>query len=261
MSKLHKKCFVASAGMHLLLFLVLMVGPAFLMSRDKMDELPTLDFIPSKLIDEQFYRVSSPMPQRQKTPTPQPPAPQRQPEPKQAVKVPEPKPEPAKPAPKPEPKYSKPEEIKISLKPRKSSSKPRVQPQVSQPRPDYSAVANTIRSATSSTTIVMPSMPSGGGPSYANYAQAVKSIYEKNWSPPDETSRDDALVKVQIVIAKDGTILSSRIIGRSGEPGVDASVEATLRRVTKVPAFPEGAKESKRTYTIGFNLRAKRGIG
>ena len=259
MSRLYKKCFLASAGMHLLLFLILLIGPAFLMSRDKIDDLPTLDFIPAKLIDEQFYRMSSPAPQ-QRAPSPQPVQP-KQPDPPKPVKVPASKPAPIRPQPKPEPKYTPADEIKVSLKPARTSSKPRPKPQVAQPRRDYAAAANTIRAATSSTTIEMPSLPTGGGPSYANYAQAVKSIYERNWYPPDETSRDNALVKVQIVIARDGTILSSRIIGRSGDASVDASVEAALRRVTSVPPFPEGAKESKRTYTIGFNLKARRAMG
>ena len=59
MSRLQKKCFLASASLHGLLFLVLLVGPAFLVSRDRIDDLPTLDIIPAKLIDEQFYRIST----------------------------------------------------------------------------------------------------------------------------------------------------------------------------------------------------------
>ena len=39
MSTLHKKCFLASAGMHLSLFLVILIGPAFLTSRDRMEDM------------------------------------------------------------------------------------------------------------------------------------------------------------------------------------------------------------------------------
>lgn len=243
MSKLNKKCFLASASMHLLLFLVLLVGPAFLMSHDKVEDMPVLDFIPAKLIDEQFYRISSPPSQPRQTPP-------SQPVPPQVKKTPEP---PSKPAPKPEPKYTKAEDIKVTLK-RSQSSKPKPKP--TPPRPNFSGAAQAILKATASPNISI----SSSGPSYANYAQAVKSIYESNWFPPDETSRDDALVKVEVVIARSGAVLSSRIIGRSGDPSVDASVEATLRRVTQIRPFPEGAKESKRTFVIGFNLKARRAM-
>jgi protein TonB len=135
----------------------------------------------------------------------------------------------------------------------------------SQSRQAYREAANVIRTGTATTTITMPTVGAagagGGGPGYANYAQAVKSIYERNWYPPDDAAREDAFVKVEVVIARDGSIVSSRVIGRSGDPGVDASVEATLRRVTEVPPFPEGAKDSKRTYIIGFNLKARRAMG
>ncbi len=271
MSQLQKKCFLASAGMHGLLFLVLLVGPAFLVSRDKMDDLPTLDIIPAKLIDDMFYRISSPGPQQRAAPAPAPaPVQPQQPPAPNPIKAPEPQPVAQKPEPKsdptPEPKYTRPEDIKVNLKPKPGSTSSKPRPATaSQPSPNYTSAANTIRSATSSTTIAMPSVgaggPGGGGPAYANYAQAVKSIYERSWYPPEDASREDAIVKVEIVIARDGSILSSRIIGRSSDPAVDASVEATLRRVTEVPPFPEGAKDSKRTYIIGFNLKARRAMG
>ncbi|MCU0771462.1 MAG: TonB family protein [Verrucomicrobia bacterium] len=268
MSQLQRKCVLASAGLHGLLFLVLLIGPAFMLSHDKLDDqLPTLDIIPARLIDEPFYRLSSPGPSPKPavaTPAPpQPPAPQ-------TVKTPEPKPDApkaeAKSDPAPEPKYTRPEEIKVNLKPKAGAAKPKPRPTGSSPsRPDYASAAKAIRSATSSTSIEMPSLSSGslggGGPGYANYAQAVRSIYERNWFPPEESSREDALVKVEVVIARDGTILSSRVIGRCGDAAVDASVEATLRRVTEVPAFPESAKDSRRTYIIGFNLKARRAMG
>lgn len=260
MSQIHKKCFIASAGMHVLLFLVLLVGPAFLMSQDKAEDMPTLEFIPSKLIDEQFYRESSPAPTKTKAP-PQQPVVAPKPPPVEQPRAAEPKPTITRSEPKPEPKYTKAEDIKINLGQRKRTTVSQPKPRVTPPRADYASAANAIRKASSSTTINMPSMPTGGGPAYANYAQAVKSIYERNWHPPDETSRDDALVKVKVVIARDGSILSATIISRSGDAAVDGSVDSTLRRVTSVPPFPAGATESKRTYTIGFNLKARRSMG
>src|SRR5258705_13957625 len=51
MSRLQKKCFIVSAGVHLLLFIILLVGPAFLSSKSHSEDVQALDFYPSKLID------------------------------------------------------------------------------------------------------------------------------------------------------------------------------------------------------------------
>src|ERR1051326_3021211 len=52
MNRLQKKCFIASAGTHLLLMVILFVGPAFQSSKhDKSEDLPLLDIIPSKTVD------------------------------------------------------------------------------------------------------------------------------------------------------------------------------------------------------------------
>jgi len=260
MSRLNRKCFLASATLHGLLFLILLVGPAFFISREKAEDLPTLDFIPAKLIDEPFHQASAPpqqTPAQRPRTTARPPAEPARPTP---VKPPEPKPVETTPEPKPEPTYTKAENIKVNLKPKASRtpSKP-VQP-APQPRLDTADAARAIRTTTA-TPVNVPAMSSASREAYANYGQAVKSIYERSWYPPEQTASDDALVKVEIVIARDGSILSARIIGRSGDVPVDSSVEATLRRVTKVPAFPAGATEAKRTYTIGFNLKARRALG
>src|SRR5690242_19557224 len=51
MSRLQKKCFIASAGTHLLLVLILFIGPGFISSKSKVDDMPILDFIPLKTTD------------------------------------------------------------------------------------------------------------------------------------------------------------------------------------------------------------------
>jgi hypothetical protein len=45
MNRLNQKCFVGSAGFHLLLMVILLVGPAFLSSKSKSDNSPPLDVI------------------------------------------------------------------------------------------------------------------------------------------------------------------------------------------------------------------------
>ena len=51
MDRLQKKCFVASTGFHLLLVVILIVGPAFLASHSKSEDMPILAFIPVKTVD------------------------------------------------------------------------------------------------------------------------------------------------------------------------------------------------------------------
>jgi len=254
MSQMHKKCLMASAGTHLLLLLIVLVGPAFLVSRDQADDMPVLTFIPDKLIDEPFSGGGNPQVQ------PPPPTPQVQPNPRPPTPAPQTQPRvESKPAPKEEPKrYTPADKIKPNLKPVQDSPKSRPAP----PQPDASKeIANTRsrlnRNLSPSTTIDTPSLGAGGGPAYANYAQAIKTLYERAWEPPRESSRDDAIVKVRVVILRDGTIRSARVINGCGDSLIDGSVEGALRRVERAPAFPEGAKDSERTFIIGFNLKAR----
>jgi len=52
MNRLHKKCFIASAGTHLLLALILFIGPAFLSAKNtKSEDMQLLDFISPRTVD------------------------------------------------------------------------------------------------------------------------------------------------------------------------------------------------------------------
>ena len=129
MNRLQKKCVIATAGFHLLLLTILIVGPAFFNPQPKPDETQLLDVIPANLIEAAFnsgVRGATPPPPAPivpPPPTPVPPTPAVQPTPPPPVPkpvvpppptiterieklfTPEPKPVPVKPAPeKPEPK-------------------------------------------------------------------------------------------------------------------------------------------------------------
>ncbi|HEX3890349.1 MAG TPA: hypothetical protein VHX90_05805, partial [Verrucomicrobiae bacterium] len=86
MNRLQKKCVIATAGFHLLLLVILFVGPAFFNSKPKVDDSQVLDVIPANLIDAAFNSgvkgaqpppptpiVTPPQPQ----PTPTPPTPKQ----------------------------------------------------------------------------------------------------------------------------------------------------------------------------------------
>jgi len=273
MNRLQKKCVMATTGFHLLLLVILFVGPAFFWSREKPDDTPVLDMIPANLVDTATTGVQSAQPpppappvvQPQPTPTPPPPTP---------VVVP-PDPEPA-----PVPEKVKPvkETVKPDLTPveKPSPTKPKINLHLTErtvtkstatptpAAPDNSkAVKSALRSLrnnlSSATTIQMP--PGNSGVAAANYAQVVKSVYEQAWVPPDDTASDDANIKVRVTIASDGTVISARVIGPSGDASVDRSVRATLERVQFIAPFPSGSSDKERSYIINFNLKSKRLLG
>lgn len=276
MSRLQKKCFIGASGMHLLLLVVLFVGPAF-MSGDKVDDTPVLTFIPTITTDDKVSGGGAPKP-----PTPQP---QPQPQPQVQPPTPQPQPQPVRDADPPKvetPKITKPStdsldpqpekkthQVKVSdtvvkiKQPSKTTSKPNTQTASNTERQQQ--VANTLRriqgNLSSTTTVDMPEGPGGGGPSYANYAQVVRKIYTDAWTIPADVTDDEATVKVRVTIARGGNVISSSIVQSSGSALVDRSIQATLDRVTFVAPFPEGAKEAQRTFTINFSLKAKKLLG
>lgn len=294
MNKLHQKCFIASGGFHLLLIVILVIGPAFLTSKSKSDNSPILDVIPSKIMDGVFSGGGNPNgtppPPAPILPRPQPalqPAPQPEPmKPPEPVKVrePQPRPEPVedvKPA-KPDPNAFEPspdhkrKKLDISTTPmvRKQDTGKTAKPPSTTPSADnqerqiadarkraadlIGTTARNIGKNVSPGISMDPIGPGGGGEVYGSYDQVVRSIYWHAWTAPEDSASDQAVTKVTVTIASDGTVLSSRIIKGSGDASVDKSVQRTLDRVTFIAPFPEGAKDKQRTYTINFNLKAKR---
>lgn len=272
MNRLQKKCFIATAGVHLLLLVILLVGPAFFQPRRTADNMPVLDVIPANLIDA---AVNSGVRNAQPPPPPQP----VQPPPKPVEPTPTFvekmekvfKPEPEKPVrsdltPVEKPAKTGPHKIQVNTQLVTRNAPERVvTPRNSLNNTDIrraealrSAIQNLKKNFSPSTTVDMPGNSSAA---YANYADVVKSVYEQAWVPPDNAANDEANTKVRVTIANDGTVVSARIIAPSGDSGVDASVQRTLERVQFIAPFPEGAKEKERTYIINFNLKAKRMLG
>lgn len=279
MQRLQTKCFIVSGGIHLLLAIILLVGPAFLSSRAKPNDLKTLDFIPAMAIDENFAGGGNPnahpAPAAPTPPAPpvvrpiaQPPAPQRE-----TIHQPElPTPTRTSEAAEPDRAATKPPKKEFKLTPVKnrtttenSHEKAEADRQAREYADAQRRAADAVRRAarslsddlSPSTSIEDPGI-GGGGPSYANYGQIVASIYQHAWIAPDDAANDSAVTKVSITIARDGTVTSSHVVRGSGEPSVDGSVRRTLQSVTFIMPFPEGSKDQERTYIINFNLKAKR---
>jgi TonB family protein len=285
MNRLQKKCVIATAGAHLLLLTLLVVGPAFYNPRPKPDQAPVLDVIPANLIDAALnsgVRHAAPPP-----PTPQP---LLAPPPQTSLLPPPPLPKPTAPPP-PEPKPSFTERVEKFFKPepRPELAKPEIRPAEPRPertehkiqpnltpvirnapansranaRPERSrdnerALYNAIQALKKNLAPAMTvDMPGDSTVAYANYAAIVRSVYEHAWIPPD-TAREDADVKARVTIARDGTVISARILEPSGDPATDDSVQRTLDRVKVIAPFPDDSTDQERTYVIHFNLKAKR---
>ena len=290
MNPLQKKCVFATAGMHLLLLVILILGPGFFRHESPPAEMPVLKTIPVGAIEAALTSGTAqnpPPPAAQKQPVtpPTPPAPEP---PKPVVKpepVETPKPEvPVKPAvppkpvepdtpdqpttePSPVPVKPKPHEIKVDI------SHPVVRPVNS--KPDTSAederkaeaadrkAAQQRAAALKRFTEGLPAglssstevtMPGNSSAATVNYGQLVQSIYDKYYVAPDNAGVHAASPKVHVVIARDGTVISARITEPSGNRAVDESVQRVLDRVTMIQPFSPSAKEDQREYNITFDL-------
>jgi TonB family protein len=260
MNRLQKKCIIATAGFHLLLLVILFVGPAFFNSKPKVDDSQVLDVIPANLIDAAFSsgvkNATPPAPTPIATP-PQPPPPAPQPI-VQPAPAPQPTlaqrlvkfftPEPAKPA----PVENQTHKIQPDLTPVVHAAPKNSAPDNSQKqaRAIKSALKTLKSNLTPGTTVDMPGESSAA---YANYGDVVVSVYHSAWISPDDMASDNALVKISVTIASDGTVINARIVTPSGDANVDAAVQRMLNRVTFIAPFPNGATEKERPYTINFN--------
>lgn len=293
MSRLQQKCIIASAGMHLLLVLIVLIGPAFVSTQPAEPEMPQLDFIPYKTVDAMVSGGGNP-----KGSVPKP-APVNLP--------PQPKPQPVQPPPEPqvakrevkeaieETKVSKPEpkqdeqsleinerrhkvDISKTLVTRKrdtgAEAKKKAEAEERAQERQWAAArqrfadaigrtADTITSDISSGTSLELKGPGGGGVPYANFNQAVMSVYKRAWSGtvPNDATDDDVAAVASVTIARNGDVIRAVITRSSGRPAVDHSVQAVLERVKYAAPLPEDEKQSQRTVSITFNVNAKKGIG
>jgi TonB family protein len=290
MDRLQKKCVIVSASMHGLLAATLLFGSAFLApSGNKSPDLDVLTVIPDLMVDTPISNPGGNPNVKQPPPLAAPvivPPPPPAPQPRQETAVKPPQPVPDKPA--PEKISDEPDPTRPATGKHVPTVNPKLVTRKADPRAKTSADDNSeaearaeakaaadarnrarlalqgaatgIGSVASSSTSV--DIPGPGGQAYANYAQVVKSVYTQAWTVPADVDDDQATTKARVTIARDGRVLSAKIIGPSGNAAVDASVQRTLERVQTIGReFPAGAKEDQRTFTISFNLKAKRQLG
>ncbi|NOS71402.1 MAG: TonB C-terminal domain-containing protein [Verrucomicrobia bacterium] len=298
-NRLQKKCIIAATSFHLLLVLILLVGPAFFSPDSKRERTQEIDFVPAILIDEALQGGGSPKggqtaPPPQKNdppPTPKlPDPPVKDPEPKQDQQAVEPVKPVVKPPPKqkqeeteeavdptpPKPKHT----VKVDLTEVKNNAtaKPKPQNSARTANSDSSAdkelakaiealkgTAKGIRSSVSGSTSVEMRGPGGGGPTYAGYNSEIQRIYKQRYdlylSSAGNVGEEQTSVEASITISRDGTVTSTKIVTPSRNAALNKLVERVLDSVNKLRPFPEGSKDAQRTLNIIFELTPKQGLG
>ena len=93
----------------------------------------------------------------------------------------------------------------------------------------------------------------------------LKSIYQRRYdlavSAAGDITDGEATVVATVTVERNGSVTKSRVVTPSGNSALDKLVRRVLDEVTSIRPFPEGAKDSERTFTIGFELKPKRAIG
>jgi TonB family protein len=108
---------------------------------------------------------------------------------------------------------------------------------------------------------VVPLPGLDGGESFVNYRTAIFNAYYHAWNTPESSTHKNAVADVKIVVARDGSIVSSDFVSKSGDAAIDRSIQRALDAVKSLPPFPAGATDAERTFIIRFNLEAKESAG
>ena len=271
MGKLKRSCLAGSFVLHTMIIALLVLGPMLLAKRQ--EKVQVIDLIPSEIVDQILSpKVSvTPPTTTQTKPTPPKPKP---------VKITKPKPKPTpskpkpvkitKPIPKPTPSKPKPvkitkpkPQIKVNLKPtirRPDSSKVKAQQEAA----ERARKANAKRQETLNNSINRLSSNLSGSTAVnaplgrlaaANYESLIRKKYMDATFHPGAINRDP-VVKVRLVIARSGSVLSAQIISNSGVTSWDRAVQKSLDRVKHIAPFPKSISGSKKTFTLNFNSRS-----
>ena len=252
MGKLKRSCLAGSFVLHAMIIALLVLGPMLLAKRQ--EKIQVIDLIPSEIVDQILSpKVSVTPPTTTKT-TPTPPKPK-------PVKITKPKPTPSKPKPV---KITKPKpQIKVNLKPtirRPDSSKVKAQQEAA----ERARKANAKRQETLNNSINRLSSNLSGSTAVnaplgrlaaANYESLIRKKYMDATFHPGAINRDP-VVKVRLVIARSGNVLSAQIINNSGVTSWDRAVQKSLDRVKHIAPFPKSISGSKKTFTLNFNSRS-----
>ena len=251
MSRLKRSCVVGSVVFHALILAMLVLGPMLLAKRE--EKVRVIDLVPSAVIEKLLAPAAPAAPA-----PPAPPAPPKpkQPEPKKVQPKPKPKPVPPKPkpekiTPKPKPKPKPKIRVNLNSNVRKPDAQKDAAKRARQAEAKRQTVLNKLQAKLSGRTSV--NVPIGRYAS-ANYESLIRKKYMDATIHPGAIG-GDPVVKVRLVIARNGTVLSARVTGKSGVASWDRSVQKVLDRVKFIKPFPEAMKGSQQTFSLNFNSR------
>jgi TonB family protein len=282
MNRLQKKCIIASTGVHLLLGIMLLVGPGFFSRNSKPDNTPVLEFVAIATTDDNVSgggdntvkappALGVPQPDPPAAVAPPPPVPivDRTPPPAAVVdRTPTPTPvKPQKADVVPDP-VKRPHQIEVSTKPivgpstatdkAKKDAQAKAKAEADAKRRAAAALSRSIagiQGGVAGSTEIKLGGPGGGGVPYGNFNAAVKKRYWDAWHPP--AGVPNLTVSATVDIGRDGTVLSARITDPSGNAAVDSSVQETLDNVKFAAPLPTSATENHRFVPLRFNTDAK----
>jgi TonB family protein len=283
MNRLQKKCVIVSTGLHALLVGILLFGSAFFNSQPKDEQHPLLTAFDPSMINALLTKGGNPNVAVVPPPANRPPAPPSQDKPQEVSKPVEPpkvkrvvydEPEPpvrrfSDNAPPPKPRKRETltaDELKLT-KPRKAKTNKPKQPTESTTRDSDDTARRESQQFARSLRSLNKELSTGttedfkgieGGPLSASYRDVIANMYNSAWSSPPDLTDESAKDIVSVTIARDGRVVNGRIIQRSGNEPMDRSIQNMLDTVTVVPPFPEGYRESQRTFEIVLSLRTKR---
>lgn len=100
-----------------------------------------------------------------------------------------------------------------------------------------------------------------GGEAYAGYGMFVQDAFARAWIVLQDLSDDDAVAVIRVRVSREGRVIDARFLERSPNATMNKSVQRAMDAVKKLPPFPESIKDSERSFTIEFNLKAKRLLG
>jgi TonB family protein len=90
----------------------------------------------------------------------------------------------------------------------------------------------------------------------AAYAKVVFDAYYHAWEPSKNVVITNPITSTRVTIARDGEVMSAKILKSSGDEQMDKSVQKALDSVKSVQPFESSTEDTARTFIINFNLVA-----
>ena len=270
MTRLLKKCFFLSVGLHVLLVAVLILGAAFLVTQPEKVPAVLSMIAPSELENllnppvpaQTKPNINQPSAVRhtQVTPPRPPVKPIVQPPrvtPPKPKPTPRPKnPTPTKPKPKPKSTAKTPSQIRVNIgNPKNHTNKTRPTPsRPVNPAVSSKEVSNALKGLNNLSAKINVQVSGSNRAAFATYAQHVVAVYRRAWQPliPKNLART-RIAEVSVTIDRSGRVIRASITRRTGDAALDKSVQRALDKVRSVgKSFPSGSRDAQRTFILDF---------